>query len=744
VLSCRRPRLRADLTAASTEAGVLLVGERRSVSIDSPLLSRLLPALDGRHDIAEICRAGGGLSAMPAVLGELGRLERHGLLVEGPADSGGAAAQAAADVLGLQGAGGKVEVLALSAIATSQVLDALEGAGLDARVSTLDAITAGDALLVAVVDDYLDPRLTAVNTLMLALGRPWLLTKPVGTASWVGPTFVPGVSACWSCLAERLRRNTPPRPAHGPEPVVVHLPSTTRAATGLLATEILRATARLVAARPGPPDNPAAEGAVDADDPPARLIVLDHVLPSLSTHGVARLSRCPSCAAPDPPRRRADGGGGRSAAEALAALRPAISPLPGIVTSLGAATEVIPGFAYSAFATSGVALPQGRPVPFDGAGKGRTPAAAQMSALGEALERAGGVWRPGTPTLRARWADVAEEAVWPPDLLGYSARQYARRGRGAASGAERGARVVAVPEPFDPGREIDWTWASEPVTGERVLVPTACCFYDHPDLAVRPWAYCDSNGSAAGGTWSEAVVAGFYELVERDSVALWWYNRVRRPALDLDGARNPFVDAVREHYRRLGRDLWVLDLRTDTGVVCLAAVSHRRDHPVEDVTVGFGAHLDGRAALGRAIDELNQSLPVIDQRRPDGSTVYRYADAGMLDWLQTVTTASDPYLLPDPTASPVSVDSLGSASTGRAMDDVEICARLARTVGSRLYTVDVGAEEVGLRVARVIVPGLRHFWRRLAPGRLYDTPLELGWLGRRLDETELNPRTVHL
>jgi len=39
----------------------------------------------------------------------------------------------------------------------------------------------------------------------------------------------------------------------------------------------------------------------------------------------------------------------------------------------------------------------------------------------------------------------------------------------------------------------------------------------------------------------------------------------------------------------------------------------------------------------------------------------------------------------------------------------------------------------------VVVPGLRHFWPRYGPGRLYDVPVRLGWLPAPLDESELNP-----
>jgi oxazoline/thiazoline synthase len=44
----------------------------------------------------------------------------------------------------------------------------------------------------------------------------------------------------------------------------------------------------------------------------------------------------------------------------------------------------------------------------------------------------------------------------------------------------------------------------------------------------------------------------------------------------------------------------------------------------------------------------------------------------------------------------------------------------------------------------VIVPGLRHFFARFAPGRLYDVPVELGWLANAHSEAELNPQPMFL
>ncbi len=35
---------------------------------------------------------------------------------------------------------------------------------------------------------------------------------------------------------------------------------------------------------------------------------------------------------------------------------------------------------------------------------------------------------------------------------------------------------------------------------------------------------------------------------------------------------------------------------------------------------------------------------------------------------------------------------------------------------------------LGMNVVKVIVPGIRHFWRKTGLGRLYDVPVKLGWL----------------
>ena len=72
-------------------------------------------------------------------------------------------------------------------------------------------------------------------------------------------------------------------------------------------------------------------------------------------------------------------------------------------------------------------------------------------------------------------------------------------------------------------------------------------------------------------------------------------------------------------------------------------------------------------------------------------------------------------------------------------DQVLACVKLAKRLGLDFLVLDQTRPDVGVPVARVIVPGLRHLDRGFAPGRLYDVPVKLGLRKRALREAGLNP-----
>jgi ribosomal protein S12 methylthiotransferase accessory factor len=269
-------------------------------------------------------------------------------------------------------------------------------------------------------------------------------------------------------------------------------------------------------------------------------------------------------------------------------------------------------------------------------------------------------------------------------------------------------------------------------------LPTSYCYYGYPNPEHEFFCWADSNGNAAGNTLEEAIYQGFLELVERDSICLWWYNRVQRPAVDLDSFDEPYIRSLKAYYESINREFWVLDLTADMEIPTFAAVTRRLDHPVEDIIIGFGAHLDARVGILRAITEMNQFIPAVLKQREDGSTEYTFHDKDSINWWQTATLANQPYLRPAATPAKKASD-YPQLCSQNVSDDVLKCIGIAENLGMETLVLDQTRPDVGLKVVKVIVPGMRHFWARFAPGRLYDVPVKLGWLSHPLTEDQLNP-----
>ena len=245
----------------------------------------------------------------------------------------------------------------------------------------------------------------------------------------------------------------------------------------------------------------------------------------------------------------------------------------------------------------------------------------------------------------------------------------------------------------------------------------------------------DSNGCAAGNTLEEAIVQGFLELVERDAYAIWWYNRLQRPELDLGQFDDSYVRDLQNQLAQTGRRLWVLDVSSDLGIPTFAAVTHWMQNGRENIEFGSGAHFDARIALLRALTELNQFLSL---GLMGGGT----GEKSSLDGATPLRLEDHPYLTPsgNPMVQPELRSKFGHLDT---REQAAACVSIAKRAGLDFLVLDQTRPDIEAPVVRVIVPGLRHFYRRFARGRLYDVPVELGLRDRPLKESELNPIHPH-
>lgn len=87
-----------------------------------------------------------------------------------------------------------------------------------------------------------------------------------------------------------------------------------------------------------------------------------------------------------------------------------------------------------------------------------------------------------------------------------------------------------------------------------------------PSPPEEQFCHLAPNGHAAGNCLEEAILQGLLELVERDAVGIWWYNRVPRSEVALETFEQPYFLELAAHYRDLGYHLWVLDVTNDVGI----------------------------------------------------------------------------------------------------------------------------------------------------------------------------------
>ncbi|WP_410623552.1 TOMM precursor leader peptide-binding protein [Amycolatopsis sp. cmx-8-4] len=744
-----RRHLRAEVRAGK---GAYLFSERGVIAMHGAKIESLAALLDGTHDLDRLLRGRPGGMAPEEVAALLTQLVDAGLVTlrkgTGGTRPGDERALAYWDACGIDAdvvaaRPGTVALIAVGDSAAGTDPGAVERALADAGIEVLPADAGVADLSIVLCADYLDPRLAEIDVEHRRIGRPWLLTRPSGAQVWIGPVLQPG-EACWHCLTHRLWGHRHAEacvqeelghdgPAHRP---VSALPSLTAAAAHLVALEASKWLAGY--RHPGQQ----CVWTLDTLDLQGRL------------HELRRRPQCPDCGDPSlvaartdrpvvlqPAKKATTGGGGHrttTPAEMLSRHRHLVSPVTGIIK------EIRPDPAAPSFAnayrsgpnvargvTGMAALRAG--LRCENGGKGVSPLDAEVSALCEAAERFSGNFQGDELRIRGSYAQLGAEAVHPNECMLFDDRQY--RDRAAWNRAH--AEFQGVPAPFDPAAEVDWTpvWS---LTGQRRLLPTSYLYYGLPREHATPGVRADSNGAAAGSSLEDAILQGALELVERDAVALWWYNRTPVPGVDLASFGDPWLEEMSAGYATLGRELWVLDVTSDLGIPVAVALSRRTDGPHEDIMMGFGAHLDPRIAVRRAVTELNQMLPVVQAAGHDVD------DPDARRWLAYATVANQPYLRPAAGQRMRTAADFPYVNRSDVRDDVEALARLLGQAGLELLVLDQTRPDVGIPVVKVLVPGLRPFWARFAPGRLFDVPVRLGRLDAPTPYEGLNPFPMFL
>lgn len=305
-------------------------------------------------------------------------------------------------------------------------------------------------------------------------------------------------------------------------------------------------------------------------------------------------------------------------------------------------------------------------------GKGLTPESARISALMESLET-------------------------------FTAEQARATVRGSYRALAKKRLVVDVRKLARPKGRLDldatWPWIEgwDLARNEAVLVPLESVTLD--TTFTRPPVFdISSNGLASGNVLVEAIVHGLCEVLERDAEAAWRRGGGDRRIV-LDTIEDIGCCALIERITRTGARVFTWDLGGPLAAIGCAIVEDPDEVAWRPLGCyqGFGAHLVPEVAIARALTEAAQ-------------TRLTYIAGGRDDFFPfDYERATDPDVLRDlwerlatPCDDPVDARDLPRHATRGLGEDLDVLVGLA---GNSVIAVDLTLAELGVPVAKVIVPG---------------------------------------
>jgi YcaO-like protein with predicted kinase domain len=228
-------------------------------------------------------------------------------------------------------------------------------------------------------------------------------------------------------------------------------------------------------------------------------------------------------------------------------------------------------------------------------------------------------------------------------------------------------------------QELYWIIAEEinPTGYNEVYIPAQFAFlfssgnFDEVELYTQGTT---SNGLASGNTMEEAKLCALLEYIERDSEKVSLFSPDRCFSLEAD---DPIVSNILNRWKEKGVHIYFQDLTPEIGVPCYKAFFI---HTRGGFSRGWGAHLDGKIAINRALCELTSPYFLSNN----------YSTKPLTEEVQRTIKYED----------------LPNYSSGNVYHDLQILEKLLLMNGLKPIYVDLTKKDLEIPAVRAIIPGM--------------------------------------
>lgn len=379
---------------------------------------------------------------------------------------------------------------------------------------------------------------------------------------------------------------------------------------------------------------------------------------------------------------------------------------------------------------------------FNGGGS-TSEAGTYLAAVGETLERYSAAWvDPAVWTgsfNELRKSSLDSTIVGPQDLRMFTQEQF--------------SKSDFPYDQFLAGSEVVWKGGWDLTNDSPAFVPARLIQLADVGSESAKIGYATSSGLAYHVSPAEAILAGLYELIERDAFMQVWYGRLSLPIIDTESDEQLTL-LMNRHCNPSGLSVSLVNMTSLSGIPSVLAVTRNHVNSVAPVALGAAAASSLRSAAFTAAVESLQTRSWMRAEQRDGRTI-RISNS---DFERDIRNFDDHIrLYCDPeaaektdflTAGPTESDDLEPrVRTSSPNDQIADIVQYFRDLGVRLLAFDMTSPDVtegGGHVFRLFSPDLQmldvgYRARFLGNPRLRTHPFEMGVTSKVIGQDELNP-----
>ena len=252
---------------------------------------------------------------------------------------------------------------------------------------------------------------------------------------------------------------------------------------------------------------------------------------------------------------------------------------------------------------------------------------------------------------------------------------------------------------YNHDRNLHWVWGYDLITESDILVPASSAYHPfHLDDFIL--INTNTNGIASGNAMEEAICHALTEVIERDAWSINQFTGEARDALFVeDNKDNEFIIDIIEKFNEAQIEIVAKDITSDVDVPVIAAFSNDLSQEIITPIEGFGAHLDPKVAMARALLELATTRALFIQKHG-----LRSSSRGNIRYLIKEDDIDDFRFN---SHHQKGLGEIEAAYENDILQDINtIMDKLTSRGFDKIIAVDLTRPEIGIPTARTIIPGM--------------------------------------